>query len=88
MIPEWIAKAQNLYQLIGLAIRDKNLVDMQYKKEDGTVDYYIIEPYSLQEKGGKTKLFGKDAQEGTLKSFNVDHIFSIRLLNKEQLTQA
>jgi hypothetical protein len=54
-------------------------VRIRYVKMDGTVEDYVIEPYSFREKNGRTFLYGYPEHTDNIEMYAVDRILFIEL---------
>lgn len=71
-IPEW-----NVLDRIRFAAVNRLLVEMLYQKENGTVQRYTIEPYSLRiSRPGNLLLYGVKLPEAEIRAFRTDRIQS------------
>jgi len=65
------------------AAKSKNVVRIRYKKKNGNVGTYLIEPYSYRNYPSGNMLFGYDIEADKIKMFNTARLNSVVVLDKK-----
>ncbi len=65
---------REVLQSIQDAMLDRETLFISYRKPDGRIYDYEVEPYEVKQKGKTRCLYGYDVDEGTIKCFNIRRI--------------
>lgn len=83
LLSSYFHNTMDITDAIRIAGRNRKLIWIEAKEEDGSVEPRKVEPYSFRVKGGNLLFYGWDITKNEIRSFRVDRILKVQILDED-----